>query len=76
MSESTAFQPTLEDVKKRVQDVYDMRGDDESAHSAEDGLHSDVLAWIANGSVSGDDAPMFANEALKTLAMDFARWCA
>jgi len=48
--------------------------DDESAHSEEDTIHRDVLRAIAEGSAA--DPRACASEALKSLAIDFHRWCA
>ena len=59
-------------VRIRVQDIQAISGDDESAHSAEDELYRDVLRYYANG---GTD-PELAKEALKTLDLEFERWCA
>lgn len=50
-----------------------MAGDDEAAHSEEDKLHRDVLFAIALGAA---DPSELAAEALKTGAIEFARWCA
>ncbi len=65
---------TLDDVIKRVADIYAMRGDDESAHSAEDKLHQDVLQAIARERC--EDPVACATHALKTQGIDFQRWCA
>lgn len=62
-----------EDVRTRVAQIERMAMDDEAAHSAEDALHRDVLDAIANGA---PDAEALAREALDTLSMSFARWCA
>ena len=39
---------TLEEINKRVEDVRNRTGDDESAHLAEDSLWADVLTAISN----------------------------
>jgi hypothetical protein len=63
----------LQDVKNNVLKIYEMKGDDESAHSEEDNLHQEVLRQVANGN---PEAKEMAKEALKTLEIDFCRWCA
>lgn len=66
---------TEQEVRDRVEAVRaaGVEGDDEYAHSLEDGLHQDVLLAIANGA---PNAPEISRTALETLAIDFARWCA
>lgn len=60
----------LEDIRARVEEIRGLANDDERAHAAEDELHQDVLRYFAaNGNA-------LAEEALKTLDIDFARWCA
>ncbi len=65
---------TKEHVIQRVADIAASAGDDEGAHGMEDKLHQDVLQAIAMGTC--DDPVGCATEALKTLSIDFARWCA
>lgn len=65
---------TLNTVKERVEKVRKMSGDDEGAHSEEDKLHVDVLQAIAFGTC--DDPQACAMESLKTLDIEFSRWCA
>ena len=70
---------TLDDVKKAVVHIEEIKGDDESAHSHEDELHQAVLKEIASLNPHDDlsvDAIEMAKEALKTLDIDFSRWCA
>ncbi len=64
---------TITDVRKRVADIREMSCDDETAHSAEDILHQNVLYAISQGA---DNPAELAEEALKTGAINFARWCA
>ncbi len=64
---------TVDDVIQRVAEINAERNDDEMAHSDEDSLHQDVLVAISNGV---DNAQELALEALKTLDISFARWCA
>ena len=63
----------LEDVKKAVLDIDARKGDDESAHSAEDDLHQNVLREVA---ICNPESIEMAKEALKTLDIKFSRWCA
>lgn len=65
---------TIEEVEAEVERIRAMRGDDESAHSAEDRLWENVLRTIASG--YGDKPSSLAAAALKTADIDFARWCA
>lgn len=46
--------------------------DDETAHVHEDALHVAVLRAIAAGA---PNAQTLAVEALKTVGLDFSRWC-
>lgn len=63
----------VDEVKLAVQKINDMRDDDEAAHGNEDDLHRSVLRAIAEGSPVAQE---LAKEALKTLDIDFSRWCA
>lgn len=65
---------TVDEVKKRVAEIASFKSDDETAHSAEDDLHQEVLAAIRDGKC--DDPAACAGEALKTIEIDFCRWCA
>jgi hypothetical protein len=64
---------TPEQVQQGVERIRKMQDDDESAHSAEDGLREQVLEAIAAGA---PDAVTLAKEVLKTSEIHFARWCA
>ena len=61
-------------VAERVEKIRAMACDDETAHSAEDTLHQDVLSAIAEGRCANPQS--CARAALKTLEINFARWCA
>ncbi|MFW0909667.1 hypothetical protein [Bacillus altitudinis] len=65
---------TVDDVMKRVEDIRQVAEaeDDETAHGMEDELYIDVLGAIVNGA---DDPEKLAAEALKTLEIEFSRWC-
>lgn len=62
-----------DDVFDRVKAIEAMAGDEETAHAAEDELHTDVLQEIAAGSPY---AAQLAREALRTLDLKFDRWYA
>ncbi|WP_303985888.1 hypothetical protein [Niallia circulans] len=65
---------TVDDVMKRVEDIRQVAEaeDDETAHGMEDELYAEVLKAIANGV---DNPEKLATEALKTLEIEFSRWC-
>ncbi|WP_433701746.1 hypothetical protein [Nocardiopsis sp. CA-288880] len=64
---------TPQDIRDRVARIEANRDDDETAHSMEDDLYTDVLKAIAGGA---PNATELAREALRTVDIDFARWCA
>lgn len=64
------------EVRQRVDEIRASAGDDERAHSLEDGLHADVLAAIAIGELRDVEAIQCAAIALTTDTIEFARWCA
>lgn len=64
------MQMTVEEVQERVEMIRRNADDDERAHAREDALHQDVLRYFA---ATGNSV---AVEALKTLDIEFARWCA
>ncbi len=64
---------TVADVTAWVDHIKKITWDDESAHAMEDDLHQGVLGAIAEG--KADDPKGMALEALKTISIDFARWC-
>ncbi len=66
---------TLSDVGQRVNEIKEVSGDDEIAHSLEDALRRDVLSWAAINSVDAT-VRAIAAEALKTEQIEFERWCA
>lgn len=65
---------TIFEVRERLEEIKTLANDSEAAHSREDGLYFDVLRAIADGET--DDPAGLAAEALKTLGIDFDRWCA
>ena len=64
---------TVDEVRRRVEEIRAIAGDDEAAHSDEDSLRDLVLCAIADGA---PNAAELAAEALKTGEIEFARWCA
>lgn len=66
---------TVEDVKRIVEEIRDVRHDDERAHAMEDDLYKAVLCAIATYRTD-NTAAQLAAEALKAHDIEFARWCA
>lgn len=64
---------TVDEVRAAVEKIRVISDDDETAHTREDALHFKVLMAIADGA---PDSRELAEEAVKTAAIDFARWCA
>ncbi len=65
---------TPDDVDFEFNAIANLVDDDEKAHGLEDDLHQAVLKAIADGTAT--DPTECARRALKTLSLDFARWCA
>ena len=64
----------LEYVRDSVLEIEDIKDDGEAAQNSECGLYTEIVRWIADGSLSGEDAILCAKEALKTDDIIFARW--
>jgi hypothetical protein len=65
----------MAEIKEEVARIDAMKGDDdESAHSAEDVLRENFIAYIAENGPA--ELAEMAREILKTRDIDFARWCA
>lgn len=64
---------TIDEVKDRLAKIDYAKHDDQYAHSLEDELHQDVLLAIATFDCGNPAA--LAKEALKTLDINFYRWC-
>jgi hypothetical protein len=65
---------TLKEIQDRVASIDERKGDDESAHGAEDALREDFIRYVAETAT-----PSLAEKArlvLSTKDIDFARWCA
>lgn len=67
---------TLEEIKKRIQDIKYISDDDEMAHAAEDELMRDFICYVAGMTDEDNNLPDKAFEILKTQNIDFCRWCA
>lgn len=66
---------TPDDVRARIQEIASIGdADPEVAHSKEDELHRDVLAYIGTG--LSDDPINLAVAAMETRELDFMRWYA
>ena len=65
---------TLEEAKERVANLERIKSDDEAAHSAEDTLYIDFVYHVAEK--GNDELSQIAKEILKSISIDFARWCA
>lgn len=64
---------TLEEIRNLVQQLADNHGNAESAHVLEDQIHDKALVAIAEGAEHADE---IAEEAMKTVTIDFERWYA
>jgi len=64
----------LDYIKQKVNNIREIRGDAEGAHSYEDDLYSEFISHVAE-SGSQEFAAM-AKEVLKTQEIKFPRWCA
>ena len=65
---------TLEEIRAEVARIDHIKGDDESAHSMEDGLMERFIMHVAEHGPA--DLAEMAREVLKTGDISFARWCA
>lgn len=64
---------TVAAVRARVEDIRASAGDDEAAHGMEDQLFESVLRAVADGH---PQSVAMAKAALRSLELDFERWCA
>jgi hypothetical protein len=65
---------TLDDVRRRLDEIRARRNDPEVAHMLQDELYRDVLAAIAIGIC--EDPKALADEACKAMLIPFVRWYA
>lgn len=63
---------SVEAVRRRVAEIASLSADDEVAHAKEDDLFADVLRAVAVGHPQSAE---LAGEALKSLHLDFSRYC-
>lgn len=63
----------LEDIKKAVKEIEEIKEDDEAAHMEQDDLYRSIIKAIAEGKTV---TPEMAQEALKVEEIDFSRWYA
>ena len=63
-----------DEIQRRIDAIRGAAGDDERAHCLEDDLHQDVLRAIAAGNC--ENPKECAAAALRTLGLNFSRWCA
>lgn len=63
----------LKEIQERVQAIRDVAGDAEAAHSLEDALLQDFIAYVATLPIPIADK---AKAVLETCKIDFERWCA
>ncbi len=61
-------------VRKQVEAIYGVRGNDEIAHGEEDCLYLDLLTAISEGKCY--NVRECAKIAITVAEMDFSRWCA
>lgn len=64
----------LEYIKQEVARIDAMKGDDESAHAAEDEMRAEFIALVAE--VGSPELAAMAREVLTTDEIQFCRWCA
>ena len=66
---------TIEDVKKRINKIKDLDGDDEVQHVYEDDLFYDFVESIKNGDyLSKKQIEEVADELFKVREINFSRW--
>lgn len=63
----------LKEIQERVQAIRDVAGDAEAAHSLEDALLQDFIAYVATLPIPIAEK---AKAVMATNAIDFERWCA
>jgi len=69
---------SIEDIKRRITAIeaeVDL-GDHEKAHSLEDKLRADFIAYVAKDGASDALINIKAGMVLTTDKIEFARWCA
>lgn len=64
----------LDELKKRIEEIKEIKDDPENAHIKADALYIDVLQSIADNTC--ENAVDMAREALTVEGIDFPRWFA
>lgn len=67
---------TLEEIKKGIEYLEDVKDDFEEAHCHEDFLYRSFVEFISEGNFDKEELIEMAKELLKSKDIDFARWCA
>jgi hypothetical protein len=66
---------TLEEIRKRVQQIEDVVWDNEKAHGLEDDLYLDFIRFVEK-MTTDDTIGNLAAEVLKAADVEFSRWTA
>ena len=66
---------TIHEIKERIQAIKDCAGDDEAAHSMEDTLREEFIAYVHITS-EVEHLSEKAKLILSTSEIEFSRWCA
>ncbi len=64
---------TLDEIKKRIDEIKEIAGDGEVAHKLEDELYLDFIRYVAGG--NGEDLEEKATFVSSTQGIEFFRWC-
>lgn len=64
---------TQKEIFNRIEEISVNKRDDEKAHSMEDSLYADFIAFVAE---RDDELGVMAKMVLTTKELDFARWYA
>lgn len=68
---------TKEEAIIRIEEIYNIRHDDEVAHMKEDSLRNDFLIAISEGKYSSvENIKELSKIVLRSNNIDFSRWCA
>ena len=67
---------TKKEAIKMVENIYEERGDDETAHWQEDNLRRHFIECAAAGMYTKKECIEIAAEILKTKDIEFSRWYA
>lgn len=67
---------TIEEINDRLQEIEEMKCDDEIAHAKEDNLHQAFIAYVAELKEHLPELAAKAELVLKTREIGFSRWYA